>query len=55
MGQVEASRVEGEKGNRWKEGVLIRQTAALPHVGKHQRVKKMGVSLAGRGTDKEFH
>lgn len=36
-----------------EKGVLIPVDSRLIYtVGKHQRVKKMGVSLAGRGLDK---
>jgi hypothetical protein len=38
---------------RAEKGVLIPvDSRPIYTVGKHQRVKKMGVSLAGRGVDK---
>lgn len=49
-----SSRVEArEKMEMAEKGVLIPADGRpIYTVGKHQRVKKMGVSLAGRGLDK---
>lgn len=49
-----SGRVESrEKEEMAKKGVLIPvDSRPVYTVGKHQRVKKMGVSLAGRGLDK---
>ena len=48
-----SGRVESrEKMEMAEKGVLIPVgRRPIYTVGKHQRVKKMGVSLAGRGTD----